>query len=108
MHKGNASAGTHQRHDCSHARWRRVEKSHAEYGMPDIHACARVDKVPGADGYPWSYSVSCAVKHRQVQGHDKDADSCVDEAVRWLGEFNCPGKLTKQEKTWKQWAMIGQ
>jgi hypothetical protein len=108
MHKSDALADDDQMLDCPLARWHRIDNDRADYGIAGFYVCASVEKDPGTDYYAWSYFVSCAVKHSEVQGRYNDPDTCFEEAARWLRNFGCTGDLTKQKKIWKQWAMIGQ
>jgi hypothetical protein len=107
MPKNNASVADDRLQACSRAKWR-IDSNNADYGIPGQEVCANVEKDPGADYYAWTYFVCCSVQQSQVQGRFSDPDSCVQEAAHWLRKFNCPGLLARQEKTWKQWTMIGQ
>jgi hypothetical protein len=107
MLKNHASAADDQVQFCSRARWR-MDSDNADYGIPGQEVCASIETYSGTDYYTWTYFVCCAVKQSQVQGRYNNPDSCMQEAAHWLREFDCPGHATRQEKTWKQWAMIGQ
>jgi hypothetical protein len=107
MLKTDASATDDRVQTCSRARWR-LDSDTVGYGIPGQELCASVEKDRGSDYYTWSYFVCCSVKQSQVQGRYGDPDTCLQEATHLLRKFDCPGNVTRQEKTWKQWVMIGQ
>jgi hypothetical protein len=107
MHKSDALADDGQLLDCPRARWQHIDKDRHDYGMPGFDACASVERDSRTDYYAWSYFVSCAVQHSELQGRYNEPNTCFAEVRRWLRDFSCPGEVAKQDKPWKQWTMIG-